>query len=134
MDHKKNKKSVIRELAEEASQNGKKQNNKNYYLEDSDKSDNIKDLMKELNDDKNMTIINHNTDTDDVVEDDNIEDTYEDDSGDNSDNSDNYDEKGKKSVFEENVKKYLKLDNSIRITMEQLKDLKEKRKPYEEYI
>ena len=80
MDHKKNKKSVIRELAEEASQNGKKQNNKNYYLEDSDKSDNIKDLMKELNDDKNMTIINHNTDTDDVVEDDNIEDTYEDDS------------------------------------------------------
>ena len=37
-------------------------------------------------------------------------------------------------MFEENVKKYLKLDNSIRITMEQLKDLKEKRKPYEEYI
>lgn len=160
---KKNKKKQIRELAEEASNAGKsKKNNSEKGARPimSDPNEIKKDLMKELTSD-NVKIINNlmiskmiDTNDDeydiDAVEsspsedDENNRDT--DSIGDNDKdglkkgiltNLDNIVPKvniNSESEFKENVVKFVKMDDLIRQKMEELKELKDQKKPYEEYI
>jgi hypothetical protein len=121
------KKQQIRELAEEASQNGNK-------VSTNKKKDVIKiqsEVMKELGG-KDVKIMQRNITSEMSAE---MEDEYEGDEGEEEDEDENNKvEKDTMPEFKENVVKFVKMDDLIRIKMEEIKELKEQKKPYEEYI
>lgn len=121
------KKQQIRELAEEASQNGNKVSSTNK------KKDVIKiqsEVMKELGG-KDVKIMQRNITSEMSAE---MEDEYEGDEGEEEDEDENKAERDTMPEFKENVVKFVKMDDLIRIKMEEIKELKEQKKPYEEYI
>ena len=121
------KKQQIRELAEEASQNGNK-------VSTNKKKDVIKiqsEVMKELGG-KDVKIMQRNITSEMSAE---MEDEYEGDEGEEEEEDENYKaERDTMPEFKENVVKFVKMDDLIRIKMEEIKELKEQKKPYEEYI
>ena len=121
------KKQQIRELAEEASQNGNK-------VSTNKKKDVIKiqsEVMKELGG-KDVKIMQRNITSEMSAE---MEDEYEGDEGEEEDEDENNKaERDTMPEFKENVVKFVKMDDLIRIKMEEIKELKEQKKPYEEYI
>jgi len=121
------KKQQIRELAEEASQNGNK-------VSTNKKKDVIKiqsEVMKELGG-KDVKIMQRNITSEMSAE---MEDEYEGDEGEEEEEDENNKaERDTMPEFKENVVKFVKMDDLIRIKMEEIKELKEQKKPYEEYI
>lgn len=118
------RKEYIRELAEESSRNGK--NNQ------SDKKYNTDDLLK-----GSHVIIKKIDDNESINDDLSLSDET-DMSDDESTHQSNHQTKKKNETipieFKEKVTLYAKIDDMIRAKQDELKSLKEQRKPYEEYI
>jgi hypothetical protein len=119
--NRKDKKQQIRELAEEASNAGKSNNPEQKLTQ--------KDLIKELHG-NNVVVVKHNK-SDLIDNDDDNNDSF----SDTDTNSDSEkEEKDDMPEFKENVVKFVKLDDLIRQKQDEIKGLKENKKPYEDFI
>lgn len=141
----KSRKDVIRELAEEASRDGKgKKTDDNKNKSINNKSIITNELLQEQMLSQLMNNYNYNDseNVDSIDIDDEDNDNNNDTNDEDNDNDDN-DENEKSDVKKDNeidnkakesILRFLKCDDLIRMKKEELKELQDQRKPYEEFI